>query len=130
MLGSVNHWEYCHSLPHQSPSCNLSPYTPHEELLWGTLRHHSPLCSCSSAPQIGPASVPLWRIQVGTCCLTLWQRPPLLGRGPQQSPHGNPLCFIAGGVIGQEITLKEQSPGYAHKVSIRLANTEPCGGQH
>ena len=46
------------------------------------------------------------------------------------APHGKPLHFIAGGVIGQDVALKEQPPGHAHKASIRLANAEPCGGQH
>ena len=44
--------------------------------------------------------------------------------------HGNPLGFIAGGGIGQDIALKEQPPGHAHKVPIWLADAEPLGGQH
>ena len=75
------------SLPASSQSpLNLGPYAPCEELPWGTLQCHSPLCSHSSIPQIGLASVPPWQSQVGPCCLTPWQRPPLLGRGPQPCP--------------------------------------------
>ena len=46
------------------------------------------------------------------------------------APHRDPFCLIAGRVVGQHGALEEQSPGYTNKLSIWLANVEPCGGQH
>ena len=53
-----------------------------------------------------------------------------MGEVLSHAPHGNPLSFIAGRVLGQDIALKEQPPGHAHKVSIWLADADTHGGQH
>ena len=129
MLGSMNHQQY-HSLPHQSPPCNFGPYTPREELPWGTLQPSAPLSLHfhSSVPQIGPASVPLQWSQVGLCCLTPWWRPPLLGRSPKPCPAWEPTLLHCWQGHRPGCCSQEQPPGHAH--FIRLANTELHGGQH
>ena len=53
-----------------------------------------------------------------------------LGEVLSCAPHGNPLGLIAGRVIGQNVALKKQPPGHAHKIPTWLADTEPGGRQH
>ena len=89
-------------------------------------------CGALLGTTLPSALTPLFPTSVQPLCLfsrVKWDHvTQLLGRGLPSlaevlscAPNRNPLCFIAGWALGQDIALKEQPPSHAHKFSIRLA---------